>query len=141
MVTLNNRALPNIVYAGSLSPQASKLTGDDPSLHQTLPVCRSRARTSPYHLHTSTPLISPLIQKILLASVTLLPTVPSPHFNLRTGALFGDGGVENEYHALPIDVHDRPLAMPHATGSVIMSKLGNETAKCVHFSVPHAETC
>jgi len=65
---------------------------------------------------------------ILLASVTLLNPVPS-HFNLRPGALFGDGGVEKEYHALPIEVHDRPLAIPHATGSVIMSKLGNETAK------------
>jgi hypothetical protein len=94
----------------------------------------------PYHLYTSAPLISPLNQKILLASVTLLPTIPS-HFKLRPGAVFGNGGVEEVYHALPIEVHDRPLAMPHSTGSVIMSKLGNETTKCVYFSVPRAETC
>jgi hypothetical protein len=43
--------------------------------------------------------------------------------------LFGDGGVEKEFHALPIHDHDQPPAMPYATGSVIMSKLGNETAK------------
>ncbi|KAI0279100.1 ERV/ALR sulfhydryl oxidase domain-containing protein [Russula aff. rugulosa BPL654] len=65
---------------------------------------------------------------ILLASVTFLHPGPS-HFNLRPSALFGDAGVEKEYHALPIDVHDRPSMIPHATGSVIMSKLGNETTK------------
>ncbi len=80
------------------------------------------------------------ITKILLASVTLLhPPVPSP-FNVRPGALFGDSGVEMEFHALPIDVHDGPLAIPHATGSVIMSKLGNETAKYARFCLQHAET-
>jgi hypothetical protein len=94
---------------------------------------------SPY---APTPLISPLNlrQKILLASVTLLHRGPS-HFNLRPSALFGDAGVEKEYHALPIDVHDRPSMIPHATGSVIMSKLGNETTKCAHFSVPRAKIC
>jgi len=66
---------------------------------------------------------------ILLASVTFLhPPVPS-HFNVRPGVLFDDSGVEKEFHALPIDVHDGSLAMPHATGSVIMPKLGNETVK------------
>jgi len=71
-------------------------------------------------------LLTVVLVLILLASVTLLHP---PHLNIRTGAFFGDGGAEKEYHALPIEVHDRPLAMPHATGSVIMSKLGNETAK------------
>jgi hypothetical protein len=79
-------------------------------------------------------------QKTLLASVTLLQPVPS-HFNFRPGALFGGGDIEKEYHALPIEVHDRPLAIPNAKGSVIMSKLGNETAKCVHFCVPRPQTC
>jgi hypothetical protein len=74
--------------------------------------------------------------KILSASLTLHP----PHLNIRAGAfLFGDSGARNEYHALPIEVHGRPLVMPHATGSVIMSKLGNETAKCARFCFPRAE--
>ena len=132
------------MHAVSPSPQTSKITCDDTSLYETLSVRCSRSRTSPYHLYIlpRAPLISPLNlrQKILLVSVTLLQPVPS-HFNLHPSALFGDGGVEKEYHALPIKVHDRPLAMPHATGSVIMSKLGNETVKCVHYSVPRAETC
>jgi len=62
---------------------------------------------------------------ILSASVTLYP----PHLNIHAGAFFGDSGAGNEYHALPINVQGRPLVMPHATGGVIMSKLGNETAK------------
>ena len=81
-----------------------------------------------YQFHT--PITCLTHFKILLASVTLLHP---PHLNIRTGAFFGDGGAEEVYHALPIDVHDRPLATPHAKGSVIMSKLGNETAKWVRF--------
>ena len=72
--------------------------------------------------------------KILLASVTLYHRPIPSYLDLRTGALFGDGGVEKEFHALPIQVHDRPPAIPHATGSVIMSKLGNETVKCAIVS-------
>jgi len=66
---------------------------------------------------------------LLVATVTLLHRPIPSYLDLRTGALFGDGGVEKEFHALPIYSHDRPPAIPHATGSVIMSKLGNETAK------------
>jgi len=65
---------------------------------------------------------------LLLASATLLRQ-PAPAYLDPTGALFGDGGVEKEFHALPIQVHDQPSAIPHAKGSVIMPKLGNETAK------------
>jgi hypothetical protein len=84
---------------------------------------------SPHRFHTH--LLARLpFAKILLASVTLLH---QPHLNLSTGTFFGNGSVEKEYHALPIDVHDRPLALPHATGGVIMSKLGNETAKWARF--------
>jgi hypothetical protein len=49
--------------------------------------------------------------------------------------LFDDGGVEKDFHALPIQVHDPPPAIPHATGGVIMSKLGNETAKYALISI------
>jgi len=66
---------------------------------------------------------------LLVGSVTLYHRPIPSYLDLRTGALFGDGGVEKEFHALPIQVHDRPPAIPHATGSVIMSKLGNETVK------------
>jgi len=66
---------------------------------------------------------------LLVATVTLLHRPVPSYLDLRTGALFGDGGVEKEFHALPIYSHDRPPAMHHATGGVIMSKLGNETAK------------
>jgi hypothetical protein len=67
---------------------------------------------------------------LLLASVTLLYHPASTNYvDPRTGELFGDGGVEKEFHALPVPIHDSPPALPHATGSVIMSKLGNATAK------------
>jgi hypothetical protein len=125
---------PIIICAGpqSLPLKASKPTRDAISLYQTLSVRGSRARTSAYpsraHLSARS-----AFAKILFTSVTLLhPPIPT-HLNLRTGAFFGKSDVEKEFHALPIEVHDRPLAMPHATGSVIMSKLGNETAKWAHF--------
>lgn len=66
---------------------------------------------------------------LLLASVTLLHHPASNHVDLQIGEVFGDGGVEKEFHALPVPIHDSPPAVSHATGSVIMSKLGNETAK------------
>jgi len=66
---------------------------------------------------------------LLVASVTLIHRPVPSYLDLDTGNLFGDGGAEKEYHALPIQVHDQSPPMPHATGSVIMSKLGNETAK------------
>jgi len=66
---------------------------------------------------------------LLLASFTFLHHSVPPYLDPRTGALFDDGGVEKDFHALPIQVHDPPPAIPHATGGVIMSKLGNETTK------------
>jgi FAD-linked sulfhydryl oxidase len=67
--------------------------------------------------------------KLLIASVTLLHHPASNYLDLRTGELFGEGGVEKEFHALPVPIQDSPPAIPHATGGVIMSKLGNATAK------------
>ncbi|KAH9965399.1 ERV/ALR sulfhydryl oxidase domain-containing protein [Russula dissimulans] len=69
-----------------------------------------------------------ILALLLLASATLLRQ-PAPAYLDPTGALFGDGGVEKEFHALPIQVHDQPSAIPHTKGSVIMPKLGNETTK------------
>jgi len=63
---------------------------------------------------------------LLLSSVTLLQH-PFPAY--MTGTSFGDDGSEKDFHALPIQMHDRPPVTPHATGGVIMSKLGNETTK------------
>ncbi|KAI0300445.1 ERV/ALR sulfhydryl oxidase domain-containing protein [Multifurca ochricompacta] len=60
---------------------------------------------------------------LLLASVTLLHHPVPAYLDLRTGAFFGDGGVEKEFHALPIQIHDQPPAVPHA--------MGNETAKAL----------
>ncbi|KAF8271067.1 ERV/ALR sulfhydryl oxidase domain-containing protein [Lactarius quietus] len=72
---------------------------------------------------------SVVLALLLIASVTLLHNPASNYVDLQTGELFGDGGVEKEFHALPISIHDPPSALPHATGDVIMSKLGNATAK------------
>ncbi|KAH9042767.1 ERV/ALR sulfhydryl oxidase domain-containing protein [Lactarius pseudohatsudake] len=66
---------------------------------------------------------------LLLASVTLLHHPASNHVDLQTGEVFGDGGVEKEPHPFPVSIHDSPPAASHATGGVIMSKLGNETTK------------
>ncbi|KAI0262251.1 ERV/ALR sulfhydryl oxidase domain-containing protein [Gloeopeniophorella convolvens] len=70
-----------------------------------------------------------VITLLLLASIALLHPPARAHLDPWTGDLFGDGGVEKEFHALPIDIPHPPPAVPHATGGVIMSKLGNETAK------------
>lgn len=84
------------------------------------------------HAIRSAPPSNPLtLLKLLVATVTILDRPVPSYLDLRTGALFGNGGVEKEFHALPIHGHDRPPALPHATGGVIMSKLGNETAKYV----------
>jgi FAD-linked sulfhydryl oxidase len=79
------------------------------------------------------------LPKLLVATVTLFHRPVPSYLDLHTGALFGEGGVEKEFHALPVYGHDRPPSIPHATGSVIMSKLGNETAKYAlvfFFDVP-----
>lgn len=100
------------------------------SLYETLSIGRARART--FTTIRSAPPSNPLtLPKLLVATVTLLDRPVPSYLDLRTGALFANGGVEKEFHALPIHGYDRPPALPHATGSVIMSKLGNETAKYV----------
>jgi hypothetical protein len=94
------------------------------------------------YVHTirSAPPSNPLtFPKLLVATVALLHRPVPSYLDLRTGALFGDGGVEKEFHALPIYSHDRPPAIHHATGGVIMSKLGNETAKYASSLVWHTE--
>ncbi|KAI9511469.1 ERV/ALR sulfhydryl oxidase domain-containing protein [Russula earlei] len=66
---------------------------------------------------------------LLLASCTLLRQPLPTYLDLPSGTLFSHGGVEKEFYALPINTHERPSVIPHAKGGVIMSKLGNETAK------------
>ncbi|KAN0130699.1 ERV/ALR sulfhydryl oxidase domain containing protein [Lactarius tabidus] len=67
---------------------------------------------------------------LLIASVTLLHHPDANYVDLQSGEVFGDGGVEKEFHALSFPAHhSRPTTVPHATGGVIMSKLGNATAK------------
>lgn len=47
------------------------------------------------------------------------------------GDLYGEGGVEQDiYHVDPLK--------SGVSGGVIMSKLGNETAKCVILGLPNA---
>ncbi|KIL00880.1 hypothetical protein PAXRUDRAFT_128869, partial [Paxillus rubicundulus Ve08.2h10] len=79
----------------------------------------------------------------LLATVVFLhPPSRAYYIDPWTGELFGEGGVENELHILPYPhfATDRaPQSTPAAVGDnippgtplggVIMSKLGNETAK------------
>ncbi|KAH9966280.1 ERV/ALR sulfhydryl oxidase domain-containing protein [Russula compacta] len=66
---------------------------------------------------------------LLLVSVTLLHQPIPAYLDLRTGTVFREDGVEKEFHALPVQLHDRPPSIPYVTGGVIMSKLGNETTK------------
>ncbi|KAH9975556.1 ERV/ALR sulfhydryl oxidase domain-containing protein [Lactifluus volemus] len=70
-----------------------------------------------------------VVVMFITSSVTLVYHPLSEYVDPRTGTSFDEGGVEKEFRALPIQVHDRPPASPHAMGSVIMPKLANETAK------------
>lgn len=50
-----------------------------------------------------------------------------------TGQLFGEGGVEKTWHPSKLPGKDNsPMPVAGVGGGVIMSKLGNETAKYVH---------
>jgi len=57
--------------------------------------------------------------------LTMVALIRSPSRNHWTGQLFGEGGLEGELHPK----HDPPTQIGGVVGNVIMSKLGNETAK------------
>ncbi|KAI0067614.1 hypothetical protein BV25DRAFT_1818998 [Artomyces pyxidatus] len=63
---------------------------------------------------------------LLIASVALLHPPSRAHLDPWTGDLFGAGGVEEAYHVIP---PSQPTQIKGASGGVIMSKLGNATAK------------
>jgi hypothetical protein len=67
------------------------------------------------------------LSQFLLATVAFLHPPSRAYIDPWTGDFFGEGGVEQD---LRLPLHDgvRPLL---AQGGVIMSKLGNETAKWV----------
>jgi len=83
-----------------------------------------------------------IVALFLLATVVFLHPPSRAYIDPWTGELFGEGGVENDLHILPYPhfATDRtPQSTPAAigdssssgtrVGGVIMSKLGNETAK------------
>lgn len=63
--------------------------------------------------------------QFLVASIALLHPPSRAYVEPWTGDLFGEGGVEKDLHIYP----DGKATGVH--GDVIMSKLGNATAKCV----------
>jgi hypothetical protein len=70
----------------------------------------------------------------------MVALIRSPYFDPWTRVLFGEGGLEGNLH----QKHDPPTQIGGVAGGVIMSKLGNETAKYVenpplwtHFTYFH----
>lgn len=61
-----------------------------------------------------------------MSSLAFLHAPSRAYIDPWTGDLFGEGGVEEQIHALQPLVPQSDIA---AHGGVIMSKLGNETAK------------
>jgi hypothetical protein len=55
----------------------------------------------------------------------MVALIRSPYFDPWTRRLFGEGGLEDYLHSKL----DTPVQIGGVTGGVIMSKLGNETAK------------
>ncbi|THH18681.1 hypothetical protein EW146_g2343 [Bondarzewia mesenterica] len=72
-----------------------------------------------------------IVALAFVASLAVLHAPSRAYIDPWTGDLFGEGGVENQLHALQPLV---PQVDSAAHGGVIMSKLGNETAKRVEAS-------
>ncbi|TFY78478.1 hypothetical protein EWM64_g5536 [Hericium alpestre] len=64
---------------------------------------------------------------LFFASLTLLHSPTRAYIDPLTGTWFGEGGVEGQLHAQPVAGPAHGDSSVH--GAVIMSKLGNETAK------------
>ncbi|KAH7883249.1 ERV/ALR sulfhydryl oxidase domain-containing protein [Phlebopus sp. FC_14] len=66
----------------------------------------------------------------ILATVAFLHPPSRAYIDPWTGEFFGEGGVEKDLHILPYPGHVPPnTSSSPEVGGVIMSKLGNETAK------------
>jgi hypothetical protein len=72
---------------------------------------------------------SNLQSQSILAMLAMLHPPSRAYIDPWTGQLFGEGGVEKTWH--PSNAHEKgkTLSIAGVDGGVIMSKLGNETAK------------
>lgn len=75
------------------------------------------------------------VYQFLLAMITLIHPSSRTYMDPWSGQLFGEGGVERNLHP-KIDPNAR---ISGVKGGVIMSKLGNETAKYVRKNVTPIE--
>ena len=74
-----------------------------------------------------------MLCQFLLGSLLLLHSPSRTYLDPFTGDLFGEGGVEKDLHTFPAS------AAEGVHGGVIMSKLGNATAKYVPIDNPYIE--
>jgi len=75
-------------------------------------------------------LLAIILALFLVTSVALIRPPSRAYVDALTGELFGEGGVEKEFRLEhDLEAHPPPPQVNVAQGGVIMSKLGNETAK------------
>jgi len=79
--------------------------------------------------------VADLLSQFSLAMLAMLHPPSRAYIDPWTGQLFGEGGVEKTFKSLHLSENDVvPNPIVGVEGKVIMTKLGNETAKYCPFS-------